>query len=251
MSARPCPRLSPIVIPHQPNSERSPDSQDKMSSTLLRLFVKLRADGCPSFEVAAPPSVLQYLFPPLTTPGMDACPFVIQHIPTSKHELVADLSQVLNTRQLKPNEDHFRILPSAALLRERLAQQPPLYPPPSAHPTHLRVARDRAPIDRDPDLVSLPGYRTIWIYPSDISSYLVKMGFRYIGSHVEACGARVPGDTWDIHTFVGGEKLNQLLASVASMSPSHSSNSYEENIGTPRAGLRVTFREEDRKSWAI
>ncbi|GHJ88398.1 hypothetical protein NliqN6_4800 [Naganishia liquefaciens] len=239
------PGPSPLAISHQPRNEQSPDLEAKMSSTLLRIFVTLHDDGCPSFEVAAPSGVLHYLFPPLTTPGSDACPFVIQHIPTSKDELVADLSQVLNTRQLKPNEDHFRILPSAALLRERLAQQTPLYPPPAAHPTHLRVSRDRAPIDRDPELVSLAGYRTIWVHPSDISSYLVAMGFRYIGSHVESCGPRSPGDIWDIHTFVGGEKLNKLLYSVPSLSTSLSTQSCDENIATPRAGPRVTFREED------
>lgn len=243
-------RLSPLANPQYTASKipLNPVNEQSEMSTLLRLFIRLQEDGCPSFEIAAPPGVLHYLFPPSTNPGMEASPFIIQHVPTNRHELVADLSSVLNTRQLKPNEDHFRIIPSGAFLRERLAQQTPVYPPPSAHPTHLRDARDRAPIEQDPELASIPGYRTIWIFPSDISSYLIAMGFRYVGSHVESCGPRAPGGTWDIHTFVGSEKLTMLLTSMASMSPSPQSQTYDENIGTPRVGSRVTFREEDSKS---
>jgi hypothetical protein len=242
-------RLTPIDTHQQATFKTSSLEHDKMS-TLLRLFVRIEANGCPSFEIAAPPGVLHYLFPPGSPPGMETCQFFIEHIPTNRHELVADLSSVLNTRQLKPNEDHFRILPTAAFVRERMAQQTAVYPPPSIHPTHLRLAKNRA--DQDPEVADLPGYRTILLFPADVSSYLVAMGFRYIGSHVEACGARgPPGEIWDIHTFVGGEKLTMLLTKLASMSasPQSQTSTYEENVGTPRVGPRVTFREEDCKSW--
>ncbi|KAJ9109871.1 hypothetical protein QFC19_001850 [Naganishia cerealis] len=206
-------------------------------STLLRLFVKNHPDGCPTFEVTAAPEILQYLFPQKTHPGCEPCPFAIKLIPTSTQERVADLSSVLNTRQLKPNEDHYMLLPSAHRVRAILATQPALYPPPSAHPIHLRLPRDSSPfspLEQDPDLSLLPGYRRIWIHPTDVAEYFNEMGYRYIGSHVESCGNM--GEICDIHTYVGGEKLKALFGMLT---PPH--EAMEESLGTPISAAQFGF----------
>ncbi|KAJ9124295.1 hypothetical protein QFC22_001095 [Naganishia vaughanmartiniae] len=201
-------------------------------STLLRLFVKNHPDGCPSFEVTAAPEILYYLFPRKVRPGCEPCPFTVKLIPTSTQERVADLSSVLNTRQIKPNEDHYELLPSAHLIRSTLATQPRIYPSPSPHPLHLRFPRERS--QQDPELAVLPGYRRIWIHPTDVAEYFTSMGYRYIGSHVESCGNGE--DIWDIHTYVGGEKLKALFGTLT---PPH--ESAEDSLGTPLSTTQVTF----------
>ncbi|KAJ9112445.1 hypothetical protein QFC20_002233 [Naganishia adeliensis] len=213
--------------------------QDEMANLLLRVFIRIEPDGVPTMDVSAPPEVLHYLFPQTPHPGFDPCPFTIQLVPKNKQQQFSDLTTVLNTRQLKPNEDHYRIMPSRGRVLELINQQREVYPPPSAHPTHLRRDRSRTP--DDPEIASLPGYRRIWIYPVDVSGYLVKMGYKYMGSHAEACDSH-RGDIWDIHTFAAGPRLERIFAM---MTPPMTETS-PETVGTPRIGAaRVTFQEPE------
>lgn len=198
-------------------------------STLLRLFVKNHLDGRPTFEVTAAPEILHYLFPQKVRPGCEPCPFTVRLIPTSTQDRVADLSLVLNTRQIKPNEDHYELLPSAYRVRSLLAAQPAIYPPPSAHPLHLRFPRERS--QQDPELAHLPGYQRMWIHPTDVAEYFTEMGYRYIGSHVESCGN--DEDIWDVHTYVGGEKLKALFGMLTPPQ-----ESLEDSLGRPSSATQ-------------
>jgi len=214
-------------------------------STLLRLFVKNHSDGRPTFEVTAAPEILHHLFPQKARPGCEPCPFTVSLIPTSTQERVADLSSVLNTRQIKSHEDHYELLPSAHRIRSILAAQPPIHPPPSAHPLHLRFPREKA--QHDPELAHLPGYRRIWIHPTDIAEYFTSMGYRYIGSHVESCGNGE--DICDIHTYVGGEKLKALFGMLTPPQ-----ESMEDSLGTPLSATQVglsNYCKHESHSWPV
>jgi hypothetical protein len=69
------------------------------------------------------------------------------------------------------------------------------------------------------------------------------MGYKYMGSHCEACDSQ-SGSIWDIHTFAAGPRLERIFAM---MTPPMTETS-QETVGTPRMGARVTFQEPERES---